>query len=205
MGIGLVKGGRNIRFGVLGKISMGWVTTPLIACLLTFVMLFFVQNVFEQPVVNKIYYQFNRAELIELENKGINLNYLTEVNGREYQSARALNQSLNRIKQLTPKQKLILTNVAEVQKMKIDYYNLKQNLKEKTFSANQWATLLKLNEKYYSHKWQLEEALIKLSPEWKLKPKGYKNQIFNDTLKSQYHILENLSKVNEEAPADSLR
>lgn len=198
LGIGLIKGGRNINFGTLGKISFGWIATPALACLVTFVMLFFVQNVFEQAVVNKIFYQFNRAELMELKDRGINLDYLTEVNGRKYNSAQSLHRSLDKIKQLNRKQKLTVTNVAEVHKMKIDYENLKKELREKTFTQEQWATLLKLDGKTYNHMWQLERDLIKLSPEWELKPKTYKNQIYNDDLKGKLKILINLSKIKEE-------
>jgi len=50
IGIGLAKGGRNINFRVLGRISSGWVMTPLIAALVSFVALFIVQNVFGQMV-----------------------------------------------------------------------------------------------------------------------------------------------------------
>jgi len=50
IGIGLAKGGRNIRLGVLGRISWGWVATPAISGAIAFVLLFFVQNVFMQPV-----------------------------------------------------------------------------------------------------------------------------------------------------------
>jgi PiT family inorganic phosphate transporter len=50
IGIGLAKGGRNIRFGILGQVFWGWVSTPVIAGLLSFVLLFFVQNVFSQRV-----------------------------------------------------------------------------------------------------------------------------------------------------------
>ncbi len=204
IGIGLTKGGRNIHFNTMGKISLGWVSAPALACLLTFVLMFFVQNVFEQPVVNKITYAFNRAELLELQRRGINLDYLTEVNGREYPSAMALMVSLKRIPELNQEQKLILSNVSEIHKMKINYYKLKQSLDSSTFSGTQWDNLLTLNGKNYIHKWQLEDDLVKLSDEWILKPKGYKNQIFNDTLKKQYNILGNLSKVTESAPADTL-
>lgn len=51
MGIGLLKGGRNIKFNILGKITLGWITTPIIACLTTFVSLFFMGNVFKLVVV----------------------------------------------------------------------------------------------------------------------------------------------------------
>ncbi|MBN2364568.1 MAG: inorganic phosphate transporter [Calditrichaeota bacterium] len=52
MGIGISKGGKGFRYRILGKIAIGWVTTPLISCLLSFIMLFFVQNVFELQVMN---------------------------------------------------------------------------------------------------------------------------------------------------------
>ncbi|MCD4651690.1 MAG: inorganic phosphate transporter family protein [Candidatus Cloacimonetes bacterium] len=51
LGIALAKGGRNINFKVLGRISIGWVVTPLIACIITFFTLYVMQNVFEQQVV----------------------------------------------------------------------------------------------------------------------------------------------------------
>ena len=53
LGIGLLqglKGVRQIRWGVLGGIASGWVTTPLIAAVIGFVLLFVVQNVFGQEV-----------------------------------------------------------------------------------------------------------------------------------------------------------
>ena len=53
IGIGLVRGGRELRWKTLGGIAMGWVATPLVAGVLTFVSLFFVENVFRQEVVHR--------------------------------------------------------------------------------------------------------------------------------------------------------
>ena len=50
MGIGLLKGGRGIRWSVFGKIAIGWVITPAIAALICFISLFFLENVFRLPV-----------------------------------------------------------------------------------------------------------------------------------------------------------
>ncbi len=50
IGIGLYKGGKEIKYNILGSISLGWVATPLVAGVLTFFMLFFVNNVFKQDV-----------------------------------------------------------------------------------------------------------------------------------------------------------
>ena len=57
IGIGLAKGGHNIRIGVLGRISSGWVATPVISAAIAFVLLFFVQNVFSQPVHTSAQYR----------------------------------------------------------------------------------------------------------------------------------------------------
>lgn len=51
LGIGLAKGGRNINLGLLAKIGLGWVATPLAAGLTSFVLLFFAQNLFMLEVV----------------------------------------------------------------------------------------------------------------------------------------------------------
>jgi PiT family inorganic phosphate transporter len=51
VGIGLVKGGwRNINYRLLAKIAVGWVATPIASAILSYVMLFFMQNVFMQQV-----------------------------------------------------------------------------------------------------------------------------------------------------------
>ena len=51
LGVAYVKGKHNINYAVVGKIASGWVITPIIAALMCYVALFFVQNVFEQEVV----------------------------------------------------------------------------------------------------------------------------------------------------------
>lgn len=51
LGLGVLKGGRGIRFRVLGEIAAGWVVTPIVACVITFIALFFLQNVFSIQVM----------------------------------------------------------------------------------------------------------------------------------------------------------
>ena len=50
IGIGIIKGARNIRYKVLGEIAIGWVITPIIAGIISFISLFIIQNVFNQNV-----------------------------------------------------------------------------------------------------------------------------------------------------------
>ena len=54
VGIVLAKRGRGVNMKVLVKISSGWITTPVIAAVISFIALYFAQNVFEQKVVEPI-------------------------------------------------------------------------------------------------------------------------------------------------------
>ncbi len=51
LGLGLAKGGRNINFKLLSKIGVGWILTPITAAIISFILLFFMQNVFIRSVV----------------------------------------------------------------------------------------------------------------------------------------------------------
>ena len=50
MGIGLARSGKSLHWDLIGKISIGWITTPIIAAGLCYISLFFLQNVFGQVV-----------------------------------------------------------------------------------------------------------------------------------------------------------
>jgi inorganic phosphate transporter, PiT family len=53
LGIGLYKGARNINFKVLGEIGLGWIISPVASGLLTFILLFFMKNIFGINVGSK--------------------------------------------------------------------------------------------------------------------------------------------------------
>lgn len=50
LGIGLYKGAGNINLKTLRGVVQGWVTTPVIALVISYISLFFVKNVFDIPV-----------------------------------------------------------------------------------------------------------------------------------------------------------
>lgn len=50
VGMGLLKGGHNIRWRTVGGIAGSWLTTPVFAGLISFICLFILQNVFQQTV-----------------------------------------------------------------------------------------------------------------------------------------------------------
>jgi phosphate/sulfate permease len=46
IGIGIYKGVSNINFRLLGEIGIGWITSPVLAGALSFILLFFMKNIF---------------------------------------------------------------------------------------------------------------------------------------------------------------
>jgi PiT family inorganic phosphate transporter len=50
IGIGLLKGGKEVKWSIAGKISIGWLTLPVIAALMSFIILFILQNIFNLTV-----------------------------------------------------------------------------------------------------------------------------------------------------------
>ncbi len=50
LGIAILKGGRGVKWRVLGGIGAGWVVAPAIAGIVCFIGLYFLQNVFDQKV-----------------------------------------------------------------------------------------------------------------------------------------------------------
>ncbi|SDP33584.1 inorganic phosphate transporter [Desulforhopalus singaporensis] len=53
LGMGLMRGGRNINWKKVSGIAVGWVCTPVIAGIVCFICLFFAQNVFQQIVFHR--------------------------------------------------------------------------------------------------------------------------------------------------------
>lgn len=71
IGIGLLHGGKGIRWRALGSIASGWVTTPIISAVLCFVSLFILQNVFNQTVYHEVRYELSASVLTHLEQEGL--------------------------------------------------------------------------------------------------------------------------------------
>ena len=83
IGIGLLHGGKGIRWGALGSIASGWVTTPIISAVLCFVSLFILQNVFNQTVYHEVRYQLSAPVMVHLEQEGLPVAELAPLKDRE--------------------------------------------------------------------------------------------------------------------------
>jgi len=87
IGIGLLKGGRNVRWGVLVQIGTGWVITPFLSAALCFVGLFFLQNVFDQQVYKPVRFEITPSVAERLGEQGVPKAAYYALIGHSYESS----------------------------------------------------------------------------------------------------------------------
>lgn len=114
IGVGLFKGGRAIRWRVLGGIASGWVVTPVIAGLIGFISLFFFQNVFMQETYRPLSYRLTPQTLERMAENDISTKPLVDIVDRVYPDAVKFSRALNTRLDLTPDQKDFVMESARV-------------------------------------------------------------------------------------------
>lgn len=194
LGIGIAMGAKNINFAVLGRISMGWVTTPIISCLVCFVTLFFMQNTFNQIVYTPINYMVSKDVVPRLEQGGLLKETLRIVSGDAGVPAKKFLNAVNFEKTLdtlgyTKKEKSSIMELCEVHTMKLSVAAKKEFIGKDFLSPEQMRALETLEGKSYRHRWQLAEDLAAADPSWKYRDKKAINKIYNKNLKEKYDFL----------------
>jgi PiT family inorganic phosphate transporter len=171
LGIGLLQGGRGvrqIRWGVLGRIASGWITTPLIAALVAFVLLFVVQNVFGQQVFRPVAYQLSPPALVRLAQERLPTERLAMDVEPVVGSVR-FRDWLRRQVRLEPAQEALVLRIAEIRPITIDAAGL-EALERTSLPAPYRQAVAALEGRSFLHPWQLAEALASRSPLWALAP-----------------------------------
>jgi PiT family inorganic phosphate transporter len=177
IGIGLLKGGRNIRWKVLLNISSGWVTTPVIACVVCFISLFFLQNVFNQQVYKESSYVLSAPVLERLETDGIATDKLVKLKDTRVDSVREFRSSLSETAEFSNKQEAKILDRAKIDYIIIDSSKLWRL--DGIISDTQLAVLWKLVGKSYLHPWMLADDLAQQSEVWKSLPDTTANKLEN--------------------------
>lgn len=118
LGIAIAKGGRNIQFGVLGKISIGWILTPIIAGILAFFSLFIVQNVFNQPVYTESKFLFSEKSIERIHSLGVEEN-LEALKFVEFDNEKQLRKHLKANYILTEPELIIIHESGNIVNIKI--------------------------------------------------------------------------------------
>jgi len=87
IGIGLLKRGRGIRWRVLGGIASGWAVTPIIAALVSFISLFFLQNVFEQKTYLPVSDTITSEAMAQIKNVELEKKESSFSHSKEYENS----------------------------------------------------------------------------------------------------------------------
>ncbi|MCP4369671.1 MAG: inorganic phosphate transporter [Deltaproteobacteria bacterium] len=195
IGIGLLNRGRGIRWRVLGSIASSWAVTPIIAALVSFISLFFLQNVFEQKTYHPVSYAITLEAMARIQKQGISLKETESIVGKEFPDAESFNRALLKLKTLKPKEQDLILKSAEIDKMDITKESLENiSFDQHWFTENEKKDLEKLVGKKFKHTWQLNEALSEKSAYWRPIKNDKK---YNENLKRKLtHIYEKFRHSN---------
>jgi len=168
IGLGLLKRGKGIRWRVLGGIGSSWVVTPIIAALVSFISLFFLQNVFEQKTYRPVSYAITSEVMARIQKQGISLEEAERTIEKEFPDAKHFYQALSNLKNLEPTEREFILASAEIDHMEITADKLKTiNFDPDWITKKEKNDLEKLEGRKFKHKWQLGEALAEISTHWR--------------------------------------
>ncbi len=163
VGIGLAKGGRNIRYDILGKLALTWIIAPILAALMSFIMLFIMQNVFEQKVQQETHYVFDRVTVTRIADDICDISLLSPVNGREFTSEREIYGELKNQEELNRESIVKIIAISELFPLEVSLEKLQESGYIHSFNDEQLAIIKTLEGRNYRHKWELRDALEKHS------------------------------------------
>ncbi len=183
LGLGLLrglKGAHQVRWRVILNITSGWVSTPIIAALACFFMLFFMKNVFQQQVYNDVTYVLSPPVLERLETAGVDTSPLRALGNEEIAHGTGFRDAFRRHVQLSHEQEEIVLSTAEIYPMRVDASKL-ERLRRYNLTVSQFDALQALSGRSFRHKWQFHDALAEQTDDWKRRPKTLLNKAFNST------------------------
>jgi len=188
IGIGMLQGGREIQWARVYSIVKGWVITPLISCLLCFVGLYFLQNVFQQTVQRDSNYTLSASVIEKLQKEGIETEGLHELTGTVFQKSAEVVRAVKDKVSLSSKQGLKVVEYS-LQKSLIVTAEKIADLETNGLSSAQLDALSKLAGQTYNYPWQLGDALAEISPEWIMLGGGLKDKLHDRDIKQKLAYL----------------
>ena len=188
IGIGMLQGGREIQWPRVYSIVKGWVITPLVSCLLCFVGLYFLQNVFQQTVQRDSNYTLSASVIEKLQKEGIETEGLHELTGTVFQKSAEVVRAVTDKVSLSSKQGLKVVEYS-LQKSLIVTAEKIADLETNGLSSAQLDALSKLAGQTYNYPWQLGDALAEISQEWIMLGGGLKDKLHDRDIKQKLAYL----------------
>jgi len=184
----------------LGNIAAGWVATPIAAALVCFVLLFVLQNVFDQQVYQPVDYELSPDVLKRMGEKGIPTEDLATLEGERFTGATTFRDQIREIAKFTSEQEKTVISMAEIYPIEITAYKY-ADLDTNYLSEKQVSSVAGLFGSTFQHRWQLEDVLRERTDDWKMKPDEAINKIDNEHLQAQMDYV--ISTFKADATIDS--
>ncbi len=194
IGMGLLKGGRGIRWRTVGGIATGWITTPVIAALMSLICLFFMQNVFQQKTYRPVRYALTLESMERLRVAGVPVAKLDDLLGKNFLTAVQFKNALSERLALTAQVRDTILGAAEIDEMQVTETAI-AGLKTDWFTAEQIESLKRLEKLEFVHKWQLDQALAAQSSQWRFRRD---DRAFNRELRNKLRYLYNAFRYNSD-------
>ncbi|MFT5315623.1 MAG: PiT family inorganic phosphate transporter [Candidatus Krumholzibacteriia bacterium] len=155
----------GIRYRVLSEISMGWLATPLMACAISFVALFVMDNVLDQKIQRVVAYRWEPVVAVELESRGIADAGLDAM--PNFKNARQLQSYLKSKTQLESDEIFTVIELAATGLWQVPEVILESDGVHWGLNSEQVAGLQKLQGQSFDRSWLLREALQKTTSAWR--------------------------------------
>lgn len=197
-GVAIMKGIHNINYKILGKIALGWIFTPIVSGIICLILLFIIQNVFQQDVYHRIEYRIDRGVLYYLVDSGKDTTGLTKFDNRKFESASEFRIELKKSDIKSEKRLFEIFSASRIDYLRVDSNIVNEKITSLKLSGEQINTLKLLHGKTYEYSWMLENDLMILSESWRFKPPESQYKYFNSVLRDNFKTVENLIRVKNE-------
>ena len=191
IGIGMLQGGREIQWPRIYGIVRGWVITPVSSCLLCFVGLYFLQNVFQQEVQRESNYLLSTRVLEKFQKEGIETTGLNQLSDSTFSSSAELVRAVSSIVPLSSQQGLKVVEFSLQKSLLITQEKI-ASMDKKGLSLIQLDALNQLQGQTFNFPWQLGDSLAEISSEWEVRGGGLKNKLYDRKIKQK---LANLYRI----------
>ncbi|MEZ7824351.1 MAG: inorganic phosphate transporter, partial [SAR324 cluster bacterium] len=188
IGIGMLQGGREIQWPRIYGIVRGWAITPMISCLLCFIGLYFLQNVFQQEVQRESNYLLSTRVLEKFQKEGIETTGLNQLSNSTFTSSAELVSVVSSIVPLSSQEGLKVVELSLQKSLLITQEKI-ASMDKKGLSSIQLDALNQLKGQSYNFPWQLGDSLAEISSEWEIRGGGLKNKLHDRKIKQKLAYL----------------
>ncbi len=189
LGIGLLKRGAGIRYKVMGEISLGWISSPILAGVISFLLLFFVDNVFQKQVSRQEYFRCGPDVIQELKARGIEDEGLLELESRTFKNPVRMRETVKSLTSLGDAQLHEVIQLSRLGDYQIKASGVRKLYDDGWLSDQQRDALLRLKDNKYKYGWILLRDLAAESAAWRLRADTVENKLWNKSLQEKYRML----------------